>query len=76
MSYYYNVAVANTTKTYHVEVYTADCYKYEYLVNANTAKEAQSIGYRKTFKYYADCGIKEAFHPTKILAHCQSFLTI
>ena len=67
---YFDIPVP-TSNTYLVAVHTADCYKYEYLINAKSAKEAQGIGYRKTFQYYVDCGMRKEFHPTKITALVQ-----
>lgn len=74
MSLYYNIPVKTTTDTYLVAVYTADCKKYEYLVNASSAKEAQGIGYRKTHQYHKECGMP--FYPTKITAHSQGLKMI
>ena len=68
---YFNIPTETSDNIYLVAVHTADCYKYEYFINAKSAKEAQSIGYRKTFQHYADCGMKKEFHPTKITAFRQ-----
>lgn len=71
---YFNIPVKTITNTYLVTVHTADCTKYEYLINANSAREAQSIGFRKTSDYLRNMGIK--FYPTKITAYAQGFKMI
>ena len=67
MSYFYNAP----ENIYTVKVHTADCYVYEYTVKAKSPKEAQGVGYRKTFQYYDECGMRKEFFPTKITAQME-----